>query len=132
MRIDLPAPEKKDYTAEWLSTNHETPPGSIGYIPDAHETFASRFYHCCVASFRDFCQDQEQQTDADALNSNLRDELARFYMWGEYFKDGELDVALAPSEGLASKVISLLRAIGKRLLRCNIHRAFHQESPCEC
>lgn len=117
--MDSPEPEDKDYTAEWLSNNHETPSGSTCDIRDAHETFASRFYHCCVAKFRDFCQYRERQTNAEASKSNLWDELARLYMWGEYFKDGELDVALAPSEALASKVISLLSAIGKRLLRCN-------------
>ena len=117
--MDSPAPEDKDYTAEWLSTNHETPSGSSCDIPDAHETFAARLYHCCVASFRDFCQFRERQNDTVILKSNLRDELARLYMWGEYFKDGELDIALALSEELASKVISILSAIGKRLLRCN-------------
>ena len=130
--MDLPAPEDKDYTAEWLSTNLGTHSGSICDIRDAHETFASRFYHCCVASFRDLCQYRGRQTDAEALESNLRDELARFYLWGEYFNDGELDIALAPSEELASKVISLMSAIGKRLLRCKTHRAFHQESLCDC
>ena len=117
--MDSPPPEDNDYTAQWLDTNHQSPTGSSSDILDAHETFASQLYHCCVTTFRDFCQYRERQTDSESLKSSLWDELARLYMWGEYFKDEELDLALAPSEELAKKVISLLSAIGKRLLRCD-------------
>lgn len=130
--MDSPAAEDKDYIAEWLSTNRETFSGSICDIHDAHEAFASRFYSGCVANFRDFCQYKERQSDTEGSKMILWDELARLHMWGEYFKDGDLDIALAPSEELASKVISLLSAIGKRLLRCIIHRAIRHKSLCDC
>lgn len=112
------------YTQEWLnssSSNQGT--SSAQQRCDQHEEgLAARLYSSCRRVLRDLCWQEQTSPSRTSQSLFLRDELMKFYLWGQSFGPGELDTALEHSDDARYLVLEALRVIGQSLLRGKVSK----------
>lgn len=100
---------------QWLESNPNAWDNS-GLPPDhEHGGLAAKLYGACLKMLQSLCQ----SSAAHLLHGHthvLREELGKLFLWGESLRSGELDKALAFSEGLQEIVLKKFMEIGRLLL----------------
>ena len=70
-----------------------------------------KLYSDCVALFSAVCHEHTSEL-CQSNGGSLKEALGRLYLWGEGFRDGQLDVILATSPYLRVNVLKLLAKVG--------------------
>lgn len=78
--------------------------------------FAEIFYVDCLTFFAALST-KICKTTHTVDECSLDEELGRFYLWGESFRDGKLDMILENSPDLKNTVLKFITAVGSILLR---------------
>ena len=119
---------RADYIQEWLDAESSTPIAldeEFGFTaadvePDHQEYnqgLATRLYQLSRQGLQQLCRQEGYIPPLNSLQSALREELGRLYLWGEAFENGKLDKALEQSEDLRDTVLEFLCAIGDSIIR---------------
>ena len=113
--------DRKEFMQQWLDSNESTSVDFAGTgagerAIDREEGFASRFYSTCLREFQQLCRKKQEGYAHGSRSYLLKEELDKFYMWGESFGPGELDKALDESEELRDNVLDLLVNLGDLLI----------------
>ena len=110
---------RSNYILQWLDAhtsgpiaNYEIPAGG-----EENQSSADRLYQVCLRALQDCHHQERDQRRSSSRSIALRECLGRFYLWGEPFGAGELDIALRQSDELRDNVLERLGHIGKLLLR---------------
>ena len=104
---------------QWLDA-HSSGPTAYDETPAGGEDdqgSADRLYQLCLRALQDCHHQERDQRRSSSRSIALRECLGRFYLWGEPFGAGELDITLRQSDELRDNVLERLVQIGKLLLR---------------
>lgn len=109
------------YTNQWVDDNFKSSTLGEAAITDTEDCgFAARLHTACLRIFKLVshytCRVSKYQKEAIQA-ANVKEELGRFYLWGESFPDGDLDRALEQSDEIRDNVLDLLQGIGETLIR---------------
>ncbi|KAL8712536.1 MAG: hypothetical protein Q9225_006934, partial [Loekoesia sp. 1 TL-2023] len=103
---------RSNWIQEWLDS-HPTVPSSFCDQPsdsiNGEERFGSRIYSLCLQLLKFLSRQKPCKPQGEALTLDLKEEIGRFYLWGEAFGNGELDRALDYSDDVRK---SVLRSLG--------------------
>lgn len=81
---------------------------------------ATCLYFACRDAFKFLCQSSVSEPND---NRSLKQQLGRFYLWGESYVDGSLDNAIAQSDEMRDTILNLLCDIAGELLQPSfLHR----------
>lgn len=114
---------KECFTQKWLESSSPNPGTTDGQRPhdEGKEGFAARLYSLCRSVLRGLCSQEQSSPYFENLQPLLlREELAKFHLWGHGFSPGELDAALDYSDDARYLVLDALADIGRILLRGKI------------
>jgi hypothetical protein len=70
-----------------------------------------KLYSDCVALFSALCHEPASEL-CQSNDGSSKEALGRLYLWGEGFRDGQLDMILATSPYLRVTVLKLLAKVG--------------------
>jgi hypothetical protein len=73
-----------------------------------------KLYSCCLNLLSHILK--EGSITNRAKHDILNEEMAKFYLWGEGFRDGKLDIILDSSRYLRVSILKNLVAIGEALI----------------
>ena len=104
--------QEANQTLDWVQRHRSTADDN----DEAHRGIASRLYMSCLAFLRRMVLGQESAIRGP---NPLREELGKFFLWGEVLADGKLDQALEYSEDVKNEVLDSLRSVGRAILRAN-------------
>ena len=105
--------QQENLTQDWVQRHRSN--SQDDEDDESHRGLASRLYLLCLGLLRQrvFLQQKSSKKGSNAL----REELGKFYLWGNELADGKLDQALGYSEDIESEVLDLLRNVGRSLLQ---------------
>lgn len=103
-------------TIEWLHTGASTSPSSLDQSFE-HDGIATQLHAQSIDIFRRIYRIKRHTCPSDKSFSKVKEELGKFYLWGNAFADGELDRALESSDDVRFEVLDSLSAIARLLLR---------------
>ena len=107
------------YVHQWLKSN-PTAWDDSDLPPDQEDGgLATKLYSACLEMLQSLCQPSSAQESLQAHTHVFREELGKLFLWGESFRSGELDRALAFAEGLQELVLKKFMEIGRLLLGKN-------------
>ena len=104
--------QQANLTQDWVQRHRSRTTGDNN--DETHRGIASRLYLLCLALLRRIFL---QRTPSKKGSNALREELGKFYLWGDELADGKLDEALEYSEDMQNEVLDSLRSVGRSLLR---------------
>lgn len=107
-------PVKQEHlTQEWVESHKSLALDEATVGADCG--LASRLYLLCQSTLRQFYL-AGRHTLSREERACLREELGKFYLWGEAFAEGQLDKALEYSEDVQREVLDSLGSVGTTLV----------------
>ena len=106
-----------EHTLKWLNASVATAKTNHKTLEGEHDKgIATQLYISSQESFEELHR-QCYQKWSTRQSSNLREEITKLYLWGEAFRDGELDVALRQSHDARCTVLSILIDMGQSVMQ---------------
>ncbi|KAL6720942.1 hypothetical protein ACLMJK_000042 [Lecanora helva] len=104
---------------KWLESHPAHDANSKGRFNQEAESgnIAAHLYSSCRNTLRDLYVQGHTESQERLTHAALKEELAKLYLWGEDFGDGELDLALDYSNDTRCVVLDALAKMGRLLLQ---------------
>ena len=123
----------KSYLHHWIDDTSYKQESELftGHTHDleVNDCLTIQFYACCIRVLREICHQLSMvgpsKLKESALDVELRilqEELARLYLFGDGFADGEMGKILDHASELRDNLLEILCEIGALLIRGRYHR----------
>ena len=97
---------------------------------EGSDGLVTKLYGACLESFQSILQATRSEVAVQLHSDVLQEEVGKLFLWGESFKSGELDKALAFASGLheivLTKFVNITRLLLGKKCRCNGEKALSQ------